>query len=523
MNALRALLSTITAPLRWIARIPVKLVGAPQRLMGLSFSARVALLLALSLLLLVGTAFACYALLSDRPDWSVVARWPVMLTIVALLMAIPLVVYQALRLWLEGETSRYPDIDEAWRSGLNELRKQGVDLQQMPLYLIIGASDRALSDALLRGSGYDLLVDGAPDGKSALRWYASHDAVFLVTEETGCLSRLTALVGRSPAPAAAAASGPSITGTLVAGGGDVRDSSVPSSFGPAAGSGIRGTLVPDGGGDPGGGGAPVARASGRLLAHADYDDEADRLAYLGQLLRRIRQPFCPINGILVLAAVPLLRDIVAAQDANESIRRDLETLRDATQLSCPVVLLVSGMESVPGFTELVRRVGLQRAKETRFGKGYSVWNPADRENMEALSIHACGAFEDWVYALYREPGGLGKPGNGKLYRLLCLVRGQLQNRIRGLLTNAFGHDDESEESGYWMFGGCYFAATGASADRHAFVRSVIDKLIQQDEDVEWCPAALDEEQRYRRIAQGLTVVNALLGLVLAGLVIWMFL
>jgi hypothetical protein len=252
------------------------------------------------------------------------------------------------------------------------------------------------------------------------------------------------------------------------------------------------------------------------------DDEADRLRYIGELLRRERQPLCPLNGQVALVPAPMLLDIVATQEAIEAVRRDQEVLRESTQLNCPVTLLVTGMENVAGFSELVRRLGVQLAKETRFGKGYNVWHPADRENMDALSSQACGAFEDWVYTLFREAGALGKPGNSKLYRLLCLIRGQFQNRIRNLLINGFGRDEETDATGYGMFGGCYFAATGSADGRQAFVRSVFDKLLQQDEDVEWTEAALVEDDRYRRLAQILTFVNGLLALILVALIIWMF-
>jgi hypothetical protein len=484
----------------------------------------------MALVLLVVTAFVCYALFSERPDWGIVARWPVLVTIAVLLVAIPLVVYQALKLWLEGETSRYPDIDQAWRAGLQELHKNGIVLQEVPLFLLLGSPGRELSDALMRIAGYEWIVSSCPDGRAALRWYASSQAVFVMTEETGCMSRLSSLAGRSPAGgersagAGAGAVAPSITGTLVAGAGVMAGTAAttpaPLVSAPRAPA-IRGTLVPDtGSGDAG---APAARAAtARYLTHSDFDEEADRLRYIGELIRRERQPLCPLNGQVALVPASLLLDIVATQESIEAVRRDQEVLREATQLSCPVTLLVTGMETVAGFTELVRRVGVQLAKETRFGKGYSVWNPADRENMDALSSQACGAFEDWVYALFREAGALGKPGNSKLYRLLCLIRGQFQNRIRSLLINGFGRDDESDATGYWMFGGCYFAATGATEDRQAFVRSVFDKMLQQDEDVEWTEAALVEDDRYRRIAQGLTFVNGLLALALVALIIWLF-
>jgi hypothetical protein len=528
VNALRALLNAITAPLRRLSRLPLGLISAPRKLLGLSFSARVSVLLGMALVLLVGTAFICYALFSERPDWGIVARWPVLLTIVALLIAIPLVVYQALKLWLEGETSRYPDIDQAWRAGLDELRKNNIDLQQVPLFLLLGSPGRELSQVLMQIVGYERLIDGCPDGRAPIRWYAGPQAVFLFTEETGCLSRLSSVAARGAAPgdrSIGAAGAPSITGTLVTGTAGVMATNS-AAAGPLATAprapAIRGTLVPDGGGSTDAS-APVGRAAtARYLTHNDFDDEADRLRYIGELLRQERQPLCPLNGQVALVPAALLLDIVATQETIEAVRRDLEALREATQLSCPATLLVTGMETVAGFTELVRRVGMQLAKETRFGKGYSVWNPADRENLDALSSQACGAFEDWVYALFREAGGLGKPGNSKLYRLLCLIRGQFHNRIRSLLINGFGRDDETDATGYWMFGGCYFAATGSTEGRQAFVRSVFDKMLQQDEDVEWTDAALIEDQRYRRIAQALTFVNGFLALALVALVIWMF-
>jgi hypothetical protein len=509
--------------------------------MGLSFAARVAVLLGTALCLLVGTAFVCYALTSQRPDWSVVLRWPVLLTIVVLLVAIPLAVYHALRLWLEGDQSRYPDIDQAWQTGLEELHKQAVNLQQVPLFLVLGSPGRELSDALLASTGYERVVDGSPEGRAPLCWYATREAVFLFTEETGCLSRLSSVVGRSqPVAERSSVAAAGITGTLVAGGGAAAfprppiprpttaasRSPIPVPPGPPApapgpsAAAIRGTLMPEGADHRSGESAPAA-SSARFLSHKALDEEADRLRYIGQLLRRERQPLCPLNGQMVLVAAPLLRDIVAAQETSEAIRRDLDTLREATQLSCPVTLLVTGMESVTGFNELVRRVGVQLAKETRFGKGYNVWSPADPENMDALSSQACGAFEDWVYTLFRETGGLAKPGNSRLYRLLCQVRGQFQQRIRSLLIHAFGRDDSAETTGFWMFGGCYFAATGSAGDQQAFVRSVLDKMQQQDEDVEWTESALNEDQRYRRIAQGLTFLNVALALILVGTIVWM--
>ena len=407
------------------------------------------------------------------------------------------------------------------------MKKNGVDLQEVPLFLMLGSPDRELSDVLVRSTGREFLVPGRPEGRAPLCWYASREAVFLFTAETGCLSRLSSVPERMPSAVdrpSAAAGTPSITGTLITGAVEQtgRGAGVRGSLPPLSGAAaIRGTLVPS----AGAGEQPAAAAQhsgARRLSLREFDEESDRLRYVGQLLRRERQPLCPLNGQMVLVPSPLLTDVLAAQETIEAIRRDLETVREATQVNCPATLLVTGMEHVPGFVELVRRVGIQLAKETRFGKGYNVWSPVDPENMDALSSQACGAFEDWVYTLFREAGGLGKPGNSKLYRLLCLIRGQFQQRIRSLLVHAIARDSEPAESGCWMFGGCYFAATGSAEDRQAFTRSVLDKMLQQDEDVEWTEAALAEDQGYRRVAQGLTFVNGILAVSLTGLIIWMF-
>ena len=144
-----------------------------------------------------------------------------------------------------------------------------------------------------------------------------------------------------------------------------------------------------------------------------------------------------------------------------------------------------------------------------------------RITWRALAAQACGAFEDWVYALYREKDGLHKPGNAKLFELLCGIRSHLSARLQSVLVHGFS-DEPDEASKKTLFGGCYFAATGASADRQAFVKSALDKLILQEEDLEWTDAALAEEARLRRLAQFGQVLNAMLAAAIAGMLIWRY-
>jgi hypothetical protein len=82
-----------------------------------------------------------------------------------------------------------------------------------------------------------------------------------------------------------------------------------------------------------------------------------------------------------------------------------------------------------------------------------------------------------VYAIFREHGSIARPGNSQLFGLLCQVRTDLQPRLLRILSGGFGRDrQEAADEQSLGFSGCYFAATGRSEDRRAFVRGVFDKL-----------------------------------------------
>ena len=107
-----------------------------------------------------------------------------------------------------------------------------------------------------------------------------------------------------------------------------------------------------------------------------------------------------------------------------------------------------------------------------------------------------GRFEDWVYNLFREPGSLSRPGNRHLFSLLCQVRSLLQVRLANLLARSFGFDKTSRsEATPFLFCGCYFAAVGDTNDRQAFIKGVIDKLIAEQEHVEWTSDKLRIDRR----------------------------
>ncbi|MHB0955502.1 MAG: type VI secretion protein IcmF/TssM N-terminal domain-containing protein [Pirellulaceae bacterium] len=530
MYYLRQILYRLTYPLQALLSAPSRLFGTPKRLLGMSLPARVALLLAIFLVLVTIAAVLAYLLTPDRPQWEVwFGAWHI-LVIVGLLVAIPWLTYFTLKLWLEADVSRFPDIDRAWQAGIQELRRKGVDIGNTPLFLVLGADWERVADRLMGASAMEFLVPGVPEGCTPLRWYAHENGVYLVATDVGCLTHINRLapeVAKAPTDPVRDIRGtlerPNVRGTLTFGSPPPDSVNPRESFGVpgrAAAGDFRGTLVPGAHiGVVPSAVASASRGAGSAVAvsRRDMQEQSERLQFVCQLLSKARQPFCPVNGTLVLLTWDGIQRHTANKELPDSVRRDLDTIRDTTQVCCSVTVLVAGMEAEPGFAELVRRVGVARAMANRFGRGFDQWSPPTAENLDALTSHACGAFEDWVYDLFQQRDALGKAGNTKLYQLLCRIRSHVHKQLRNVLINGLAPDTgERRGSGrHQLFGGCYFAATGDSVDRRSFVKSVFEKMQQMEDELEWTDEAIRTDRRCAGLANLLLAFN---GLLLLGLV-----
>ena len=530
MGFFRQLLNAVTYPLRALFTSPARLFAAGQRLSGLSLPARAAILVAVFLVISVIKALVAFRFTQDRVAME---YWfnPVRVIVIAVLVVvIPIVVYYVLRLWLEGDQSRYPDIDSAWRAGLAQLQQRGLSPARIPFFLVAGTSGEGEEKALFRASCMELPVKNVPDGAAALHWYANSDGIYLVCSDTSSLSRLASSARGAegageftPArPKARPSHGGALRGTIISQPADVDADQAAEERPPEAGlrpaeDRIRGTMVMGAGRSEAASLADQRRAV--VLTADERAEQQRRLEYLCGLIRRLRQPYCPINGILTLLPWDLVQHPREALEVRRCVQSDLETIRRTLLIRCPVTALVNGVERDPGFCEMIRRVGVQRAGTQRFGKGFSVWNPPTRERLVALAAHACGAFEDCIYALFRETGALGKPGNTKLYALLCRVRRDVQDRLANVLVGGYGQG-EGERDDVMLFSGCYFGATGETEDRQAFVRSVFDKLPSEQEELEWTDQALEQDARCQVWANLGFMLNGVLALVVAGTILY---
>jgi len=523
-SKLNLLLYRLTAPFRIIFRVPAYILSTPRRLWGLSLPLRVAIVVGLLMVCGAVIALLMYFLNRGTPELS---NWlPTFAILLVLSIVVPFVVYYAVKYWLMGEISPWPEIDDAWAAGMAALGKHRMDISSVPVFLILGTKDDAETRNLMKASDMEMLVEHEPGERTApLHWYISSDAVFLVCN----LGRLTALTRLAHYGGGESSS--EISQTFVSDnyGGTIVESGEPARQPRQRPEGdarmtIYETFVEEVGA-PGSvsqaGDIKPAMIRPSALSGDAARSESAKLQHVCRLLRRARQPVCPINGVASVLSFDLL--MFNDQPVEQALRHDIATIGATTRLRCPIVALVAGMESENGFQELVRRVGFNTAKRHRFGKGGNVWNVPTSAQLTGVTQEACRQFEVMVYKQFKKSSGLMRVGNTHLFSLLCKIRSYVTEGLARALSGAFAIDQGNESNPHsLMFMGCYFAATGVRDDQQAFVASVFDLMIKNQAELEWTPESARSDRVYQTWSDVLMLLNGLLAIAFVGLLVWNF-
>lgn len=532
MDYIISLVYAVTYPIRLLYRWFQVITPGMKWIPPLSQAMRVALIVLFFLLIVWTAAFLRNWWDDDQSgrDWFKYVGIALPFVIV-----IPVIVYWLVRIWMAPAESRFPDIDRVWHQALGECQRNGVDLLNIPLFVVLGNPDHVRANHLVRASQLAFSVNVPDGGTPPISVFANPDSLFLFLDGCNCLSLLAAGTTASPAPAAVTPADPGAPSTPLAtldpfkarpAGGPAPDSEA----GPRGGH--TGTMVmPEGAGmgdylDRLRSGAatniavPVSAAV--TLSSQDAYEREMRLRHVLRLVRKARQTLCPINGVLTL--MPFERIETSGEQMQVAAQKDLQVLREETGVRCPNTVVVTEMEKEDGFQELIKRVGQERCVENRFGKGCEVWTAPEQGRLAAVAAHASGAFEDWVYMLFQEPDALKHRGNARLFRLLGRVRGRFGENLRNVLARGFGYDPQTEgwlAPEQFLFGGCYFAAAGGRPGQQAFVKGVFQKMLQQEGELEWAPAARRSDRNYLFVANLLALLGAAgLVAVIALVVIW---
>jgi len=527
----------------WIVAPLTALVSLPRLVAGLSLAGRIAMCVAVFQVLVVLLGAALVVLGDGR---QVIEAWwrPGKLAILAVLLILtPALVYQAARLWLERDIARFPDIFDAWQAALVEIRRQGISIAEVPLFLVVGAASDEEEERLLAEAPCELVVTSAPQGAAALHVYGGPDAIFVCLATCSRLSDLVRHGDRRSAPPhsgtqAPASSGPSpsddIRGTVMFS----QTAAEPAAAAPAIAV-APSVVQPIAAGRNDtidiamvsqGPAAPHAEAAGREppAPTAVRLEMRDRTAYFCGLLRAARGGVAALNGVLAL--VPggrLIRGVADQQALGQALGDDMAMVLATTGVRVPVVVVAVGMESEPGFVEFIRRMPAAQRNQ-RVGQKFPSGIAASHDQLESLAVRACAHVEDLITGrLFRATDILSTQGNDRLALLVAQLRSELAARLKTVLQRALLAPD-GESSGMTPFvAGCYLAAVGADESGRGFARGVFDRFLDHDTgclgDLEWTRQELAADEASGGIARVLWIFSGVVFAAVACLILWRFL
>ena len=242
-----------------------------------------------------------------------------------------------------------------------------------------------------------------------------------------------------------------------------------------------------------------------------------RLEYVCRLVRRARQPYCPINGILTLLPYGMIyRSEPDSSEIHRAVSKDLGTIRSMLKVRCPVTAAVVGLEEERGFRELMRRVGSERPAAANRALVHGLKSAAIRTARSPGSPCLRGVRRRCLQPVQRARCACKSPAIPGSLRLLCTIRSRVQNR--------FGQDPQAglcqrlrsaRAARRLAVRRLLLRRDGRGEDRRAFIKAVVDKLLEQQEELKWTPEMLREDARCQLFAQLALVFDTLL---LAGLI-----
>lgn len=526
----------LLAPLRWLAGLVVPMFVRP--------AAAPALLWLLHFLLFAGLLVGLY-FLQHRYQLAPqsVPSWLRQVALPALAVVLYALVWQAW--WLskllggdEAEASSFPDLDNAWGEALAALDKAGIDIYDVPVFLVLGRlDDREAEAQVFTGLPRSLLVKAAPAATAPLRIYGDREAVYILAPSASALragpssaapasfqGAMNSMgvdqsigVGQSVGMDAAASIGVSAaaTGPLARVQQIIKDAQRQNR--PLTEQERQ--LIRDLSG------APAPSASGGALDSRKVDEQAARLGHVCRLLARTRWPVCPLNGVVLLVSANAGDADDTAQAAGLAGQRDLQTVRDFAELRCPTYVLVGDLDEQPGCTDFVERFPAERRTQ-RLGKGFPTQPDLPREQVFA-AVEKTGrwVFQGllgyWVAKLLRLESSSGRESpvqvatvNGRLFQFMTKAFDQ-GGRLGQVVARAVAPSDEEPHP----FGGCYITALKGQP---AFLAEFFKKVEHTQDNVAWTDAALAADAADSRKALMGYVVFALLVVAVAAFAAWVF-
>ncbi len=416
----------------------------------------------------------------------------------------------------EPEATDFPDIDEAWEEAVDALDQAGVPLTEVPVFIVLGRTETP-EEFLFQAAQLNLIVKGAPLGaRHPLHVYASREGIFITCAGCSLLGKQAGLLALEGIGEDAGGSADSpVLGLPDDAGATLKpghaEQKIIKKLARMIGTQMNGLQK-----------RMLRRESNLpmpnlLASSADVETITARMAHLCRLIFRDRQPYCPINGILVVAPLGVTDTELDAQQSAELCHRDLSVVRRVMKVQCPIFAMVADMEQLPGFRDFIqRRTATERAR--RIGQRFPL-NPPDLRDEglhdklgEAVQWLGHNVIRDLVYRVFKTDPSAKLDINHELMMMLDEMR-ERKDHLARFIVQGLARDID----GPLLFGGCYLAATGSERDKdQAFVRGVLARLFENQNYVSWTEQALSADARSHSATWGGYVGLGVLIAILAG-------
>ncbi|QDV67714.1 hypothetical protein Poly24_14180 [Rosistilla carotiformis] len=231
----------------------------------------------------------------------------------------------------------------------------------------------------------------------------------------------------------------------------------------------------------------------------------DRLDGLCREIAEIRQPFCPINGVVLMLPLDAADCIETADHVGMRIERDLNTIATATQSSVSAQVIFCDLELCEGGQAL-----LDRFPETQRHRRLGAILPAPPVSEPDAGPAGIDQAVRWIcdelfpplaYRLMTRnlqdaaQDRILRQGNHAIHRVVDTMR-QRRDGMSRLLRRSI-----AATAGNVRLRGCFVAATGAAgATKHAFAEGVIPQILDIQNEVQWLPQRRQRDVWQRRTA-----------------------
>ncbi|MDG2381838.1 MAG: type VI secretion protein IcmF/TssM N-terminal domain-containing protein [Pirellulaceae bacterium] len=246
---------------------------------------------------------------------------------------------------------------------------------------------------------------------------------------------------------------------------------------------------------------------------ADRQLSARRMDYALKLLRHVRHPVVPINGMQLMVPYSWVVES-GSQETIDVVKIDMAILQERLDIRCDCQIILHKIEQVSEFSALLQSTTEEEAKKSN-GLRLPRFTVVKTEDFFPLHLEMARTLRKGVYARYSDE----PTSNWNATRFQLLAQFFLAKLgFTVLLGNAFA--DDIREPFY--LSGIYFASLTPEQTRF-YEGPALETLESHDESIGWADHTLRGEKNLKHLTTGIAACLLLLTLVDLALVVrWLF-